>query len=431
MQSRYWKTAGAALCGLVLSAGLAAAGESAVVYAPDVVGVERMFMVALRVPIEAADVEVTVPECVALVDRSPTPAQSDTRRFYFRALKPASGAEIRFGLPSNPVVVPVAIWSWDDVRAFRTLRGVQLPRRWPLGEHLPELKQQQSFPTGAETKTPNEQDRGEFLNYSDDDIWNMQPDSTIPRWHWTNIEYGCPVHGKEIYRQRAYYPWIMEADFPWRWKIRCPVGGEEYPSNDFARGDMTAGPFTDDGIGGGCLHDEKKYGFIAELSQFYCRRMMTVAPNCAQAYVRTGDRRYAHKALVALCRLAVEYAYLATMTQHRHRNSVSQVERFGQGLFAEGPCLARSGFTTYCIEQPGQLVSHIEAYDRIFPVIDQDGEIIPFLRARKASTYRPLKTCAGLSRRTSLPFGCRASWTAPVPRTNPRSRRPWCARRSS
>jgi hypothetical protein len=160
------------------------------------------------------------------------------------------------------------------------------------------------------------------------------------------------------------------------------VGNEEYPSNDFAHGDMTSGQFADDGIGGACLYEGRKYGFIAELCQFYCRRMMTVAPSCAQSYVSTGDRQYAHKALVALCRLAVEYAYLATMTQHRHRNRVSQVERFGQGLFAEGPCLGSSGFNTYPIEQPGQLRTHAEAYDRIFPVIDQDQEIIPFLQAK-------------------------------------------------
>ena len=41
-----------------------------------------------------------------------------------------------------------------------------------------------------------------------------------------------------------------------------------------------------------------------------------------------------------------------------------------------------SGFNTYPIEQPGQLRTHAEAYDRIFPAIDQDQEIIPFLRKR-------------------------------------------------
>ena len=367
---------------LVLSPGQLTAGDERVLCAPDIVGVERMFMIALKVPVDAPDVEVTMPDCIAMFDRTRLPTESETRKFYFRASKPTPKAEVRFALASGEVVVPIEVWGFKDLRTFRKLKGVQLPRRWPLGERLPELKEKQIYPTGAEAKTPKTKARGGWLGYSDDDIWAMQPDSTIPRWHWTNIEHGCPVHGKEIYRNRAYYPWIMDSKFPWRWKIRCPVGNEEYPSNDFANGDMTSGEFPDDGIGGACLHEGEKYGFIAELCQFYCRRMMTVAPSCAAAYVNTGDRQYAHKALVALCRLAEEYAYLATMTQHRHRNRVSQVERFGQGRFDEGPCLGSSGFNTYPIEQPGQLRTHAEAYDRIFPVIDQDQEIIPFLRKK-------------------------------------------------
>ncbi|MCR4413371.1 MAG: hypothetical protein NUV77_13205, partial [Thermoguttaceae bacterium] len=369
-------------CWLLLRVCPTVAGENPIAYAPDVVGVERMFMIALRVPADAPQIEVALPDGITMFDHTRPSAKSPIRRFYFRATKPAAKAPIRFALPAGFVEVPLEVWSFDDLLRFRTLKGVQLPRRWPLGERLPELKKRQLVATGAEAKKPGAKARGGWLRYSDDDIWGMQPDSTIPRWHWTNIEHGCPVHGKEIYRKEAYYPWIMDGDYPWRWKIRCPVGGEEYPSNDFARGDMTSGPFADDGIGGACLHEGKKYGFIAELCQFYCRRMMSVAPDCARAYVATGDRRYAHKALVAFCRLAAEYAYLATMTQHRHRNTVAQVERFGQGRFDEGPCLARSGFTTYCIEQPGQLAAHAEAYDQIFPVIDQDAEILPFLRGK-------------------------------------------------
>lgn len=135
---------------------------------------------------------------------------------------------------------------------------------------------------------------------------------------------------------------------------------------------MTSGPFADDGIGGGCLHDGEHYGFIAELCQFYCGQMLGVAPDCARAYASTGDARYAHKALVAFCRLAEEYAYLATMTQHRHRNAVAQVERLGPAPFREGPCLSRSGFTTYCIAQPLAQTEHAVAYDQIFPAIEKD-----------------------------------------------------------
>lgn len=369
------------LSALVLLSVAVSAPAGPVLYAPDVVGVDRMFMVALNVAPEEADVAVSLPAGVVMFDRTRPPFRGPTRKFYFRASRPAAKAEIRFALAAGPVIVPLEIWSFEDLRKFRTLKGVQLPRRWPLGERLPELKQKQTWPTGAESKTPKP-GRGGWLACSDDDIWAMQPDSTIPRWHWTNIQFGCPVHGKEIYKRRAYYPWGMDSTMPWRWKIRCPVGGEEYPSNDFAHGDMTSGPFADDGIGGACEHEGRRYGFVAELSQFYCRRMMLVSPDCARRYVATGDAAYVHKALVALSRLAVEYAYLATMTHHRHRNRVSQVERLGQGRFDEGPCLGGSGFTTYSIEQPGDLWEIAEAYDKIFPAIGQDREIIPYLRGK-------------------------------------------------
>jgi len=311
------------------------ADESPVVYGPDILGVDRLVMVALKVPIEAPEVKVTVPDSVTLLDKTRLPAKTDVRKFYFRTLKPAQKAEIKFVLPGGEVVVPIVIWSFDDLRQFRTLKGVQLPRRWPLGEPLPELKEKQIFPTGAEAKTPKGTETGGWLDVSDDDIWNMQPDSTIPRWHWVNIQFGCPVHGTGVYKERAYYPWVKDTSFPYKWKIQCPVGGELYPSNDFGAGDMTSGQFADDGIGGGCVYNGKHYGFIAELNQAYCHKMLSVAPECADAYVATGDIRYVHKALVAMCRLAVEYAYLATMTQHRHRNTVAQVERFRQGRFDE------------------------------------------------------------------------------------------------
>lgn len=370
------------LCNIV--GGQEVKGDERVVYAPDVVGVERMFMIALKVPVNAPDVKVTMPDSVTMFDKTPVPAKAEVRRFYFRALKPAKKAEIRFALPDGEVVVPIEIWSFEDLRQFRTLKGVQLPRRWPLGKPLPELKEKQTVTTPAEIEVlkGNPGEGKVWLERSDDDIWAMQPDSTIPRWHWVNIQFGCPVHGAEIYKVRPYYPWIKDLSFPWRWKIKCPIGGEEYPSNDFARGDMTSGPFPDDGIGGGCVVNGKHYGFIAELAQAYDHQMLRVAPECAQAYLATGDRRYVHKALVAFCRLAVEYAYLATMTQHRHRNTVAQVERFGQGRFDEGPTLARSGFTVYCIDQPGYQWRLAEAYDRIFPAIDQDPDIVPFLQRK-------------------------------------------------
>jgi len=356
-----------------------------VTYAPDIVGVDRIFMVVLALPADAPEMEVTHPDSIVLFDRTPLPAKQDQRRYYFRSVKPAESAEIRFSGGEYDIRVPVTVWSYDDLREFRQLKGHQLPRRWPLGERLPSLKEGRTVYTEADIARMTGGGPGrasQWAAMSDDDIWALQPDSTIPRWHWVNVSHGCPVHGTEIYKKKAYYPWEKDTSFPYRWKIKCPVGGEEYPSNDFGAGDMTSGEFPDDGIGGAYPQGGQRYGFIAEINQAYCHEMLKVAPDCARAYIATGDKAYLHKALVAFSRLAMEYAYLATMTQHRHRNSQSQVERLGPAPFSEGPSLYGAGLTVYCIDQPGYQWNHAEAYDLIFPDIDKDEEIIPFLQGK-------------------------------------------------
>jgi hypothetical protein len=372
---------------------LVAGGAEMVVYRPDVVGVERLFMVALKVPRETPDIEVTVPPCVVLLDRTRLPAQSELRKFYFRSTAPAVQAEIRFAGPIEAQTVVIDIWSFAQLRAPRTLKGVDLPRRWPLGEALPELKAGQTL-TDARSQEAARQAGAPataYLELGDDAIWALQPDSTLPRWHWTNVKEGCPVHGAAIYEKGAYYPWLNDrglalrsytATVPYPWKIVCPVGKESYPSNDIGKDDFTSGEFPDDGMGGGFERGGIHYGFLAEIAQAYCHQMLKVAPDCARSYLVTGDARYVHKALVALSRLAVEYAYLATMTQHRHRNSQSQVERLGQAPFSEGPFLYDTGLTVYAIDQPGYQMALAEAYDRIWPAIDQDAEILPYLRGK-------------------------------------------------
>ena len=370
-----------------------AGGKDMVVYKPDVLGVGRLFMVVLKVPATTPKVTVTVPACAVLLDRTPLPTKKNQRRYYFRTRAAAEKAEILFGGSIDTQRVVVDIWSFEQLRQYRKLKGVLLPRRWPLGESLPELKQGQT----VTTEKLRERLRGRgpgpkmYLTLSDEDIWNMQPDSTIPRWHWTNVKAGCPIHGVAIYKNRSFYPWLNDrgdmlrdytAKVPYTWKIVCPIDKAAYPSNDFAHDDFTSGPFPDDGIGGGCLYKGVRYGFIAETAQAYCHQMLRVVPACATGYLESGNPVYVHKALVALSRLAVEYAYLATMTQHRHRNSRHQVDRLGPALFSEGPCLKRSGLTVYCIDQPTYQRAIAEAYDRIWPAIAADDKILPFLRSK-------------------------------------------------
>ena len=90
-----------ALCGFLLWPSRVPAEDERVLYAPDIVGAGRMFMVALKVPMEASEVEVTAPQSVTLFDRTPLPAKSETRKYYFRSVKPVAKTEIRFALPSK------------------------------------------------------------------------------------------------------------------------------------------------------------------------------------------------------------------------------------------------------------------------------------------------------------------------------------------
>ena len=69
-----------------------AEAESPIVYAPDVVaydGIERLFMIVLKLPVETPEVKVTFPDCVTLVDQTPLSAKTEIRKYYFRTKKPA------------------------------------------------------------------------------------------------------------------------------------------------------------------------------------------------------------------------------------------------------------------------------------------------------------------------------------------------------
>ncbi|MFO7948203.1 MAG: hypothetical protein R6V19_15480, partial [Armatimonadota bacterium] len=315
------------------------ADNGPVLYAPDVVGVGRMFVVKLRVPVDADELQLDIPEFVSLLDRTPLPADESVRRYWFKSRKPADTARILFHHPGGEVPVDIQVWSFEDLQKQRELGGWQLPRRWPLGEKLPELKSSQTITTDAQKRAarangptpahkigledlPNKNHpyitgADQWLKVTPEQIWSAFVDTTIARWPWVNLQEGCPVHGRKIYEYGSYYPWIRDRSLPYSWKIVCPVGNEAYPSNDFGAGDMTSGNYSDDGISGGCLVDGTRYGFIATICRAYCLEAQSIAPACANGYLATGDMRYVHRALVAMCRMAAEYAYLGTMVNHR------------------------------------------------------------------------------------------------------------------
>lgn len=147
----------------------------------------------------------------------------------------------------------------------------------------------------------------QFAAQSDDFIWLLQPDTTIPRtWNYTEHPPAvCPVHGAAIMRYNAYNPWRIDP-IGHPYQIQCPMGGEWYPSNRYDQGDLTSGPFPDDGWG--CVYQGQRYFFLAEYAHMVYGSVVVPALKAfAEAYQLTGDRRYAHKGCILMARLATQY----------------------------------------------------------------------------------------------------------------------------
>ena len=111
---------------------------------------------------------------------------------------------------------------------------------------------------------------------------------------------GCPVHGKDVYKFGTY-PWILDREKPF--VIKCPVGGEEYPDNDFFAyyktgmkdKSLLTGKYVDDGHGW-VSPDGEKYWLVGYACHWGWRNIWIEAvKHLAQTYILTGERKYAEK----------------------------------------------------------------------------------------------------------------------------------------
>ena len=203
-----------------------------------------------------------------------------------------------------------------------------------------------------------------FVNKSNDELFAMPPPITLPRKFDYNSTAFCPVHGADIRRYSGYYPWLLDFDnHPY--KVKCPVGGELYPSNDFAAGDMTGGEFPDDGSG--FTADDRTYSFISYYAHSVYNAWITPGIHAmGMAYLLTDDARYGHKAAVLLAALAAQYPGPHYHSEHCYGGEYGW----------------RSGMVTDYIWENIKLVDLARAYDAIYPIYDRDPELLQYLRAR-------------------------------------------------
>jgi hypothetical protein len=200
-------------------------------------------------------------------------------------------------------------------------------------------------------------------------FWDLMPSTKIPRAYYVHDRWkeakGCPIHGKQIFKSGGQLgDWSFNVDAH-PWKLRCPVGGELYPSNDFAAGDMTCGEFPDDGSG--CKYHGDTYYFIAVYVHYlYLGHIRPMLSNLAQAYLLTGDPALGRKGAILLCKIAQEYP-----------NATTKKDRTFHPGYANG-----GGMITDCDWSPGDLGALVEAYDSLYDACD-DPECVGFIHSRR------------------------------------------------
>lgn len=202
---------------------------------------------------------------------------------------------------------------------------------------------------------------------------------------------GCPVHGKKVFEVTgSFYPWIIDPKKPFQ--VKCPIGGETYPSNDYGkfyrsgfkdRSDFN-GPYVDDGRGW-VGPNGQRYWFVACWNHWLWvehgsgphENLMDGLAALGRAYLLTGEPRYAHKAAVLLARIAEVYPNMDHESQ----------SRYGQ-LMAEKDGSRYTGKVINAIWETYLVAQFAETYDAIWETIPGDaalqkmyGKYAPALRA--------------------------------------------------
>ncbi|MCD6362113.1 MAG: heparinase II/III family protein [Armatimonadetes bacterium] len=209
------------------------------------------------------------------------------------------------------------------------------------------------------------------IEMSDQELWDFIPPPEQARALNVCFGVGCPVHGTEIFRKGGHYPWITSSDMPF--KVKCPVGGEVYPSNDFqpwntegVAGRPETGPgYVDNGLG---WQDEKgnRYWFV-DYYIFWHRWQKEVLPVIAllgKAYLLSGESIYGHKCAVMLAKIASEYERFDYPTQAYHNG------KWPAGI---------NGRILDHIWSTGTTSKLALATDSVWPIFDDDPELLRFL----------------------------------------------------
>ncbi len=133
---------------------------------------------------------------------------------------------------------------------------------------------------------------------SDDEIRALIPPANTIRALMVNT-HGCPIHGGGT---SVYQPFGISVDLDYPLAVKCPIGGEVFPNDDFP----------DDGSGWvdnrpGSPTEGEKYYFVGWFNHWFLRMTPTWLETMARLEFITGDTKYGDKAVVLLERFMDVY----------------------------------------------------------------------------------------------------------------------------
>jgi oligo-alginate lyase len=238
----------------------------------------------------------------------------------------------------------------------------------------------------------------------DEWVWSAVTSQGLPRSYAVNQPLGSPITGTEIY-QYGEYPWLADP-YERPWKMVDPSSDYVFPTNDFwsfylsgldehgnfdrSRGDAQylvntlypeRGPDwgVEDGFGW-IDANGNKWTFAAYYNHWFVWYEAKAIANhlnaVRDAYLLTGDLKYAHAGIVLLDRIADVYPAMDTAPYPR-----SQGYLHSDGLTGRGKVLGSIWETVLARDISA-------AYDAFFPTLadGDDADVVPFLSA-KATQY--------------------------------------------
>ena len=278
-----------------------------------------------------------------------------------------TGTKLRMNCRICLIVVLLLSFCADALAAAeRTLKYPSKTQRtlWTDQEIAQARRNVSTYPaTAGKVAQQILRDADYWAGFSDDELVELITEARVPRAFETGTA-GCPRCGHELYQKHGQYGWEIDPKRPF--KVKCPVDGSIYPTNDYFAYYVTGEKkgwdtsHVDDGWGWTDANGEKHW-FVAYFNHWnWHKRMMPGLRSLGRAYLLTGDKKYAHKAVVMLHRVAEVYPAM----DHAEQSRYGQMSK-ARGIYYGGKVVNK-------IWETGLVRNVAEAYDCVWETIDGD-----------------------------------------------------------